>query len=306
MTKMLAEDWKSFDGTWCGSVEQAPIDLFNSDEFDQYEKMPSGFAPSFNLPTVDGATANHNGKNVNLDFQTDSGSTFPYPSGGTFTSLSGDYTGDLPGVPEGSTNKSEYGEGDDDTAAYAQGTLIDLHWHVPSEHAVAGQLYDAEGHFVHIVDRPNDPDCTYMSGDNGPYCLAVIGVLYTVYSDQAAQELASGFDDMLSKLADNNLPDYQDPETAPINNIDFNEFLPSSKEFVHYRGSLTTPGCNENVTWYVLEEPVPMGWSHYAELRESILHDGLGDLNARPPLPLNERPVFVSDYNEAKKKYGKK
>eukprot|EP00951_Prasinocladus_malaysianus_P001735 scaffold12236_cov35-Prasinocladus_malaysianus.AAC.1 len=125
----MAEDWKSMPDSWCGSNEQTPIDLDNSGDQDQYTQMPSGFTPSFELPTVSDVTANHNGGNVNLEFDASSGSTFPYPSGGTFTSLSGEYTGDLPGVEEGSKGKKSYPEGDTETPAFAQGTLIDLHWH---------------------------------------------------------------------------------------------------------------------------------------------------------------------------------
>ena len=93
-----------------------------------------------------------------------------------------------------------------------------------------------------------------------------------------------------------NLPGYQEDNTAALASVDFNEFLPETKEFWHYRGSLTTPGCNENVTWYLLQQPVHMVWDHYAKLRDAILHPGLGNSNARPPLPLNQRTVLASNY----------
>ena len=32
---------------------------------------------------------------------------------------------------------------------------------------------------------------------------------------------------------------------------DFFKSLPKSNTFYHYKGSRTTPGCDENVEWYV-------------------------------------------------------
>ena len=93
-----------------------------------------------------------------------------------------------------------------------------------------------------------------------------------------------------------NLPGYMQDDSITLTSVDFNEFLPENKEFWHYRGSLTTPGCNENVTWYLLQEPVHMVWDHYAKLRDAILYPALGNTNARPPLPLNQRTVLASNY----------
>uniref|UniRef100_A0A061R0L7 Carbonic anhydrase n=1 Tax=Tetraselmis sp. GSL018 TaxID=582737 RepID=A0A061R0L7_9CHLO len=289
----LAEDWKKIPDSWCASTEQTPIDVEAPSELGQYEAMPTRFNPTFSLPTVEGVTANNNGHNVNLQFGASPGAVFRYPKDGTFTSLYGKYTGTgkLPG------RKLSQNDDYPQHVAAVQGTLIDLHWHVPSEHSVNGRLYDAEGHFVHTVSRPDDPDCTYMAGEAGPFCLAVVGVLYELHHDATEAELDEGFTQLLENFEQ--LPSNGEGDTAELPRpLDFEHFLPSSKEFWSYRGSLTTPTCNENVTWYLLQQPKAIGWSHFAKLQNAILHEELGDLNARPPLPLNSRVVFKSNFGD--------
>uniref|UniRef100_A0A061RA07 Carbonic anhydrase n=1 Tax=Tetraselmis sp. GSL018 TaxID=582737 RepID=A0A061RA07_9CHLO len=287
----LAEDWKQLDGTWCASTEQTPIDLETDTEIVRYKQMPMEFAPTFSMPVVTGATGNNNGHNVNLEFQGSPGVIFRFPKGRSFTSLNGPYTGTGPLNPGRKMLSSGF------EPALLQGTLIDVHWHVPSEHAVRGRLYPAEAHFVHAISHKDDPDCTYMAGDQGPFCLGVVGVLYEVHHDDTETELDEGFTKVMEGFK--NFPSDGQADTQPLPEpLDLASLLPESKEFWHYRGSLTTPGCNENVTWFVLQEPKAIGWSHFNSLRNSILHDDLGDLNARPPLPLNSRIVFKSNYDE--------
>eukprot|EP00951_Prasinocladus_malaysianus_P014624 scaffold111403_cov32-Prasinocladus_malaysianus.AAC.1 len=61
-----------------------------------------------------------------------------------------------------------------------------------------------------------------MAGDQGPFCLAVIGVLYDLITDDMAPE--NGFSEMMEKLGE--LPDNGEQDTGPVNEIDFNAFLP--------------------------------------------------------------------------------
>jgi len=53
-----------------------------------------------------------------------------------------------------------------------------------------------------------------------------------------------------------------------------------------YRGSLTTPPCTENVTWYVFTQPASVSAKQLA-----IFTDALGTGNFRPVQPLNGRAV---------------
>mmetsp|Transcript_17980 Transcript_17980/g.30598 ORF Transcript_17980/g.30598 Transcript_17980/m.30598 type:complete len:377 (-) Transcript_17980:232-1362(-) len=293
--------WQQRPGTFCHSTEQTPIDVMADSELDSYEPMDMTFAPDITLPKfAPGAlTANNNGHNVNLEFEAASGVTFRYPQGKSFTALYGPYTGvgKLDSEVVYNAEKDAVNTDGPNAAEEQPGTLIDLHWHVPSEHAVDGRLYAAEAHFVHIVDRPNDPDCTYMAGTDGPFCLGVIGVLYELHHDASEELNNEHMNEMLSALG--GLPGNGDNNTAAANvEVDFDALLPPAdqREFWSYRGSLTTPECNENVTWFLLQTPQRMDWTHYSMLREAIIHEELGTLNARPPLPLNSRTVFASNY----------
>ena len=64
-------------------------------------------------------------------------------------------------------------------------------------------------------------------------------------------------------------------------------------DYYTYQGSLTTPGCNEIVTWIVLETPIKISKKQLKALRS--LTDGHGDPlvnNFRPTQYINGRSVF--------------
>jgi len=72
-----------------------------------------------------------------------------------------------------------------------------------------------------------------------------------------------------------------------------NEFIRSKKQtFFHYNGSLTTPGCDEIVTWMVLTEPVSCSTGQINMLK------GLLKNNYRITMPVNERLIYIaSDFS---------
>merc|ERR550517_664677 len=65
--------------------------------------------------------------------------------------------------------------------------------------------------------------------------------------------------------------------------------------FYRYCGSLTTPGCNEIVTWSVLHRTAPVSESQLNILRALLTSDGytMGN-NYRPVTPLNGRQILIS------------
>ncbi|MCM3670875.1 carbonic anhydrase family protein [Mesobacillus maritimus] len=143
-------------------------------------------------------------------------------------------------------------------------TLVQMHFHKPSEHQLDGQAFEMEGHLVHQNDEGE---------------LAVLGFL--ISEGKENQVLA----EMWSKL-----PEEETEEDVPLDQaIDLANFLPEDKSFFRYNGSLTTPACSEGVSWILLEEPIEMS-------REQI--DAFGSIfphNSRPVQPINEREVTKTE-----------
>ena len=63
------------------------------------------------------------------------------------------------------------------------------------------------------------------------------------------------------------------------------KLLPADRSFYRFPGSLTTPICNEVVTWYLLKNPIELSESQIGEYTRHY-HN-----TARPIQSLNGRPV---------------
>ena len=77
-----------------------------------------------------------------------------------------------------------------------------------------------------------------------------------------------------------------------IGDIIYSDFLPNSCGYFHYEGSLTTPGYDEVVQWFVLKEPIRVPALYFDQLRE--IQDAQGDniaKNYRELQDLNGRVV---------------
>lgn len=70
--------------------------------------------------------------------------------------------------------------------------------------------------------------------------------------------------------------------------VDPMDLLPADRSFYRFPGSLTTPVCNEGVTWFLMKNPIEMSDAQIASYKK-YYHD-----TARPLQPLNDRPVFES------------
>ncbi|KAL4101413.1 hypothetical protein PRIC1_005165 [Phytophthora ramorum] len=62
----------------------------------------------------------------------------------------------------------------------------------------------------------------------------------------------------------------------------------------NYPGSLTTPGCDEIVDWWVVEKPVKVSAKDLTRIRDNQgeVHATDASDNARPVQPLNDRTVI--------------
>lgn len=135
-------------------------------------------------------------------------------------------------------------------------TLLYFHFHVPGEHKIDGQAADGELHLVHQL--PNGR-------------LAVIGVLLDAEEDKENATLQQILDLK---------PDLCRTNTSSGRTIDLTKLLSDLNRYFFFGGSLTTPPCDEEVTWIVLAEPLEVSEAQIAALK--LLPTG----NARPVQPL--------------------
>lgn len=135
--------------------------------------------------------------------------------------------------------------------------LLQFHFHAPSEHAVNGELAEAELHLVH------------KNADGG---LAVVGLLINA----GAENPAFG-----STWA--NLPAVKTPVQQIDADVDAAAMLPAVQTTYRYVGSLTTPPCTEGVKWNVMVEPIEMSEAQLGAF--TAIFEG----NNRPVQPLEGR-----------------
>jgi carbonic anhydrase len=143
-------------------------------------------------------------------------------------------------------------------------TLVQMHFHSPSEHTINGEFAPAEVHFVHRSE----------SGE-----LAVIGVMLTVGTTENAAWGA--YTDTLSV----------GEEQTVTTTLDWPAMLPTEASTIRYSGSLTTPPCTEGVRWIVMDTPVEISTAQLAAFVEA--HEG----NHRPVQDLYDREVLIDSTN---------
>ncbi|HEX6883180.1 MAG TPA: carbonic anhydrase family protein [Planctomycetota bacterium] len=140
--------------------------------------------------------------------------------------------------------------------------LAQFHFHSPSEHTVDGRHSAMELHLVH-----KDP-----AGK-----LAVIGVL--IREGAAHPELAKLWQHLPAQAGRS--------EAVEGVLVDASKLLPAKRASYRYSGSLTTPPCSEDVSWFVLAEPIEASAEQIAAFRAVIQG------NNRPTQPLNGRTIAL-------------
>lgn len=143
--------------------------------------------------------------------------------------------------------------------------LTQFHFHAPSEHTVADRSYPIELHLVHQS----------LTDDS----LAVVGV----FIDEGVENVA------LAPVWSYLPPEQTDVAVATGTSVKAADLLPAERTLYRYRGSLTTPGCDENVIWSVMGTPIQMSASQIAAFTD--IFSG----NNRPLQPLLDQEVQLSD-----------
>ena len=157
--------------------------------------------------------------------------------------------------------------------AYASGSFLSVggkkyalkqfHFHRPSEEKINGKSFDMTVHLVHADEVGK---------------LAVVAVL-----------LQRGEDSPLMRELWKSLPKEQGKEER-LDSIetDASRILPSDRGYYTFSGSLTTPPCSEEVTWFVLKNPTTVSAEEIEQFSRLYRN------NARPTQPLYGRIVLES------------
>lgn len=187
-------------------------------------------------------------------------------------------------VNNGHTVRAGYDPGSRITVAGQVYELTQFHFHAHSEHTLPAtgttdlRTTPLEVHFVHEAVDADDGD---GSDDGAERPLAVVGVLVEEGAESAA--FAPVMDNLPADVDRSDVAVLVEGET-----VDAAALLPDDRTFFHYAGSLTTPGCDERVSWQVMTTTVEMSAEQIAAFTD--LYAG----NARPTQPLGERELVVS------------
>jgi carbonic anhydrase len=141
--------------------------------------------------------------------------------------------------------------------------LAELHFRQPGENAVGGKRPIMSVELVHL-----DAEAT----------IAIVEV-----------PVVAGRENRAMRAVLEHIPAPGKESKVPGVAVDATDFLPHDRGFYRIPGSLTTPICNEGVTWFVMKHPIEFSAaqiSHYMK----YYHD-----TARPLQPSNGRPMAESE-----------
>lgn len=166
-------------------------------------------------------------------------------------------------IDNGHTIMINYGPGSFILVGGKKYALKQFHFHRPSEETIDGKGYAMGVHLVHADEEGN---------------LAVVAVL-----------LQKGKDNPLVHELWKDLPkEKEKEEDLDSVQIDAAGLLPAVRDYYTFPGSLTTPPCSENVTWFVLKYPVTVSTAEIEQFSKLYRHD------ARPTQPLYGRVILES------------
>lgn len=181
-------------------------------------------------------------------------------------------------VPE-SLDITVSGGGLDGTYQLAQ---FHMHWGSTdcrgSEHTVDGKQYPLEIHYVHFNTAYGNLG-TALGHDDG---VAVLGVFVDVHDRSNPT-----FEKITNQLAQ---VKYSGSTAKLASPFAMNSLLPTNtKDFIRYSGSLTTPNCNEVVTWTLFNTPIYISHTQMNAMR-AVSFDTSND-GKDIPMVNNYRPV---------------
>jgi len=166
-------------------------------------------------------------------------------------------------IDNGHTIMVDYAPGSSISVGGRKYVLKQFHFHRPSEEKINGKGYEMTIHLVHADQEGK---------------LAVVAVLLQRGQDNP----------MVHKLWSDLPKEKQKEEDFSDVQIDAAGLLPADHGYYTFTGSLTTPPCSEDVTWFVLKNPVTVTDAEIEQFSKLYRND------ARPTQPVYDRIVMES------------
>ncbi|NCT41107.1 MAG: carbonate dehydratase [Alphaproteobacteria bacterium] len=138
-------------------------------------------------------------------------------------------------------------------------SLLQAHFHTPSEHYIDGAPYPMEAHFVH---RAED---------------GALGVVAVMFKVGEANPTIEGIWQ--------NVPAVGVAKAVSGVAINARDLMPADMGYYAYEGSLTMPPCSEGVKWFVVKEPITLS------AKQLTAFQAVFPVNARPIQDLGGRVV---------------
>merc|ERR1719341_163502 len=147
-----------------------------------------------------------------------------------------------------------------------------------SEHQIGRKVMPMEMHLVHY--KASFPSFEAAVAEDLPDSLAVVGIFFQVSDLDKEEDFSETVQQMMEIEEAQSHVEFRPNQTFPfLKNLDLNSVY-------RYRGSLTTPTCNQIIEWIVVRKPLKIGKNQINSFRS------LKDRSSQP-LVDNFRPVRV-------------
>jgi carbonic anhydrase len=165
-------------------------------------------------------------------------------------------------IDNGHTIEVDYPPGSSISVGAKTYQLVQFHFHHPSEEHIRGKRSELEAHLVH--------------SDSEGHKVVVAVLINPGRENDFLQSIFS------------HVPHEKEKEESMDVMVDATRLLPEGRSFYTFSGSLTTPPCTENVTWFVMKNPVEASASQIKLFAKIYKND------ARPIQALSGRVVSES------------
>jgi carbonic anhydrase len=155
--------------------------------------------------------------------------------------------------------------------------ILNIHFHLNSEHTINGKNYDMEMHIVHENTNTEDKNNLHM----------LIAYIFEIDDDDDDDEEKSFLDSIGFNTGEE------------VKNVNVQDIV-KKEDVYYYKGSLTTPPCTEDVNWVVIEDIKKMSQNQFDKFEEYVnkLNKNYSKGNNRKTFELNGRKVYKSEIND--------